>query len=153
MTWEQLGAIGELVSGLAVLVTLIYLAAQIRQAKHLMLSNAHQARTDRNISIMHFLANDDQALQISVDSLVLEDLSPEQRYRAMVVFSSTLRHFEDMQYQHELGLIEEETWNANLDGLVSLTATDTSHELWQECKHMFRKPFVDLVDSIAKGAA
>jgi hypothetical protein len=32
MNWDAIGAIGELVGGAAVLVTLIYLAVQIRQA-------------------------------------------------------------------------------------------------------------------------
>ena len=58
VNWEQLGAIGELVSGIAVLATLLYLAIQIRQAKNLMLSSAHQNRTDRNIALVHFIAND-----------------------------------------------------------------------------------------------
>ncbi|MEM7283339.1 MAG: hypothetical protein AAF438_17110 [Pseudomonadota bacterium] len=33
MNWEAAGAIGEIVGGVAVLVTLIYLAVQVRQAK------------------------------------------------------------------------------------------------------------------------
>ena len=63
MTWDQLGAMGELVSGVAVLATLLYLAVQIRQAKNLMLSNAHQSRTDRNILSAQYLATDDLSLK------------------------------------------------------------------------------------------
>jgi len=42
MTWEALGAIGEIVGALAVLATLYYLAAQIKmQNRELEKSNEH----------------------------------------------------------------------------------------------------------------
>ena len=42
MTIAELGAIGELVSGVAVLATLVYLAIQVRQGNHV-----ERAESDR----------------------------------------------------------------------------------------------------------
>lgn len=151
MNWDQIGAIGELVSGLAVLITLVYLAVQLKQAKHLMLSNAHQSRTDRNIALVHFLVNDDQSLRGFTGNLDFSDLDDLQKSRATLLFSATLRHFEDMHYQFELGVIDDDTWEANLVGIQGATASLAAKEMWKRCKHMFRKPFVDLVDSLSTG--
>jgi len=148
MNWDQIGAISELVSGLAVLITLVYLAVQLKQAKHLMLSNAHQSRTDRNIALVQFLANDDQSLRGFTGSLDFNSLDDLQKSRATLLFSATLRHFEDMHYQFELGVIDDDTWEANLVGIQGATASPGARAMWQRCKHMFRKPFIDLVDSI-----
>ena len=148
MTWEQLGAIGELVSGVAVLATLIYLAMQIRQAKNLMLSNTHQARTDRNISLTQFLANDDQALKQYIGEITTEKMNDMEKQRAIFIFSMSMRHFEDMHYQHQLGVVDDETWDANKAGVRRFVSTDTGGELWASSKHMFRAGFVKVVDEL-----
>ena len=49
MSIQEWGAIGELVGGAAVLVTLVYLALQVRQTQHFMRAQAYQ---DRLVSIM-----------------------------------------------------------------------------------------------------
>lgn len=148
MNWEQLGAIGEIVSGIAVLATLLYLAIQIRQAKNLMLSSAHQNRTDRNIALMHFIANDEQSLNRTLGNLTPEEMSDVELLRATYLFSTVLRHFEDMQYQHQLGIVDSETWGANMEGIRSSLTSNGGIVYWQGCKHMFRPSFAELVDKI-----
>ena len=44
MNWDAIGAIGEIIGALAVLISLIYLAVQVRQAKHQLELNSAQAR-------------------------------------------------------------------------------------------------------------
>lgn len=46
MNWDALGAIGELVSAFAVLITLVYLTLQVRQSNRLM--QAQHRETNRN---------------------------------------------------------------------------------------------------------
>ena len=148
MNWEQLGAIGELVSGIAVLATLLYLAVQIRQAKNVMLSNAHQARTDRNISLMQFTVNDEQSLKRAIGDLDLSKLNDLDKQRAVYVFSMYMRHFEDMHYQHRLGVVDNDTWEANQRGARQFVATETGSELWRLCQHMFREDFVNTMNDL-----
>ncbi len=65
MNWEAFGAIAEMVGGIAVLVTLVYLALQVRQNSVLLEQNTKIARqsilrsqTDRYIANCHFIAGD-----------------------------------------------------------------------------------------------
>ncbi len=46
MNWEALAAIGQLLGSIAVLVTIAYLAMQVRSAKQEIARSARQARTD-----------------------------------------------------------------------------------------------------------
>ena len=84
MTIAELGSLGELVSGLAVLVTLIYLAVQVRHSRTLLernekiaLSQVYQARTDTRLQLQLALFNDSYAekvQQVLVDLVVILDL-------------------------------------------------------------------------------
>ena len=55
MTISELGSIGELVSGLAVLVTLIYLSVQVRQAKLEAVTAQAQLRQDSGRAMLMHL--------------------------------------------------------------------------------------------------
>ena len=65
MHWEAIGAIAEMIGGIAVLATLIYLALQVRQNSALLEQNTRASRqailrnqTDRYIANCHFIAGD-----------------------------------------------------------------------------------------------
>ena len=65
MNWDAFGAIAEMIGGIAVLVTLIYLALQFKQNSALLEQNNKTARqsilrsqTDRYIANAHFMAGD-----------------------------------------------------------------------------------------------
>ena len=153
VNWEAIGAVGDLISGVAVLLTLLYLAIQLRQAKNLMSSTVHQSRADRNIELAHFSAQDEQGLQLATGELTVEELNPKQLLKASLVLSAILRHFEDMQYQYELNVVDETTWRANLGGIRGVLLAGSTRELWPECKHMFREEFVTLVESMLEEVA
>ena len=46
MNWEEIGAIGQLLGTIAVLVTLVYLSIQVRHAREQAMRSAERARCD-----------------------------------------------------------------------------------------------------------
>ena len=48
MNWDAIGAMGEMVGSMAVLVTLIYLSIQVRQGKDLLRSEARQVQVNND---------------------------------------------------------------------------------------------------------
>jgi hypothetical protein len=80
MNWEAIGAMGETIGALAVLITLVYLALQIRQ-------NTHQIRVSATQDSIHLwnslgqtiLSNPDTAELIEKGNNDLSELSPEER--------------------------------------------------------------------------
>ncbi len=86
MNWEAIGAIGELVGAAAVIITLIYLASQVRYAKNATLDQNRLTRSSAIRDIILATANNDSlrfgqmknwGLENYYDSLAIEfDTSP-----------------------------------------------------------------------------
>ena len=66
MNWDAIGAIGEIVGALAVLATLIYLALQVRQAKHQLDLNSVQARAIHARDLLMPIATDPSLASIMI---------------------------------------------------------------------------------------
>jgi len=93
MNWEAIGAIGETLGSVAVLITLIYLSFQIRHARSELRHSVAQHRFDTyrslNLEIVH---NPDlarienaleEAIQLGHKSLeALEDAAKQKRYES-----------------------------------------------------------------------
>jgi hypothetical protein len=56
MNWDALGAVAEMISGIAVLITLIYLAIQVRQNTAMSREAILRNQTDRNMDNSKFIA-------------------------------------------------------------------------------------------------
>ena len=77
---EQLGSIGEFISSIVVLITLIYLAVQVRQTRNATIASTMQTNRAQFQSIM--LANrDSQIAPIIIKADNSEPLTPEEEYR------------------------------------------------------------------------
>ncbi len=66
MNWDAIGAIGEIIGALAVLITLIYLAVQVRQAKHQLDLNSAQARAVHMRDLLMPIATDPSLASIMI---------------------------------------------------------------------------------------
>lgn len=80
MTIQELGSIGEFISSIAVLVTLIYLAVQVRQTRNATVASTMQTNRVQFQNIM--IANrDSEIAPIIIKSDKGEPLSEEEEYR------------------------------------------------------------------------
>jgi hypothetical protein len=52
MNIQDLGALGELISSIAVLITLVYVAIQLRETRMALAAQAYQARTDSQQDVL-----------------------------------------------------------------------------------------------------
>lgn len=148
MNWEIAGVLAEALSAVAVLVTLVYLAVQIKEArKHLQISS-HQARTDRNIHIALSGVQDAEYQRIHAKNRAGEPLTEEEMHHAGSYWTAVMRHFEDLHYQRELGSIDDETWHANKSGIALAMSSPWGVYMWEKRVRNFRKPFVTLVNQI-----
>lgn len=111
MTIAELGSLGELLGSVAVFISLIYLAFQIR-------SSTETARTSTYQSVVSDFSALNQSMTSTPDlSLLfvnaLEDfasLNADQKARVSQLFFMCFRNFENMYYQHRKGYLENELW-------------------------------------------
>jgi hypothetical protein len=110
---------------------------------------AHQSRSDRNIQILLSQASDQTYMAIREKARRGEDLSDKEVNHASVYWLAFMRHLEDSHYQRRAGVVDDDTWHANLAGIRASFEAPWAELLWRERHRIFRKSFVDLVNKTA----
>ena len=116
MNWDAIGAIGEVVGALAVLITLIYLANQIRQSNRIGVTASEaqfrQMAQSVNRSIMELPDDDPFLAQLLIEN---PEYTPAQHVKARM-FARTLGNlwaFADSCYRNKL--IDYPAYKASID--------------------------------------
>ena len=132
MNWDAIGAVGELVGSVAVLVTLIYLALQIRQNTHATRAASHHAITDALNQLNLDIANNDAVAQIWLagmdDRASLNDLQRE-RYDALL--RAYMHVCDTMYYQAQVGAGDHGLWKAE-ETYLNRILTSNGGKSWFE---------------------
>jgi hypothetical protein len=124
MTISDLGALGELVSAVAVVLTLWYLAIQIRQNTHAMeeskrlaLAQTYQMRADALQGMLVHAAESHYIgplitkltqLGYPEDVSSLDQLTPDERGRFRQWQIAQQTHWDNMYFQYQQGYLDEE---------------------------------------------
>ena len=81
MNWEAIGAIAELIGGVAVLITLIYLSIQVRQNSRIQRQQNVTEQTNRCIDSGQLLASDPEFADIFSRAMNNTDLTATESRR------------------------------------------------------------------------
>ena len=137
MTLQDWGAIGEMVSAIAVVITLIYLAREIRLNTHAMdegrklaLAQTYQLRSDALQDMLVQAADSDHIGPIIIkltafgypeDIKALGELTDEERRRFRMWQIAQQTHWDNMHYQYQQGYLDREYYeDAFKDRVVRL---------------------------------
>lgn len=112
MNWDAISAIAELLGALAVIVTLIYLAVQLRQQNTVTKAQIEQQRADSVIQLATVLSITENRIlytKVVLDrSLTPADLSEEENIHLKIILSPLRANFENTYQQFQSGYISEE---------------------------------------------
>lgn len=112
MNWDAISAIAELLGALAVIVTLIYLAVQLRQQNTVTKAQIEQQRADSVIQLAAVLSVTENRIlytKVVLDrSLTPADLSEEENIHLKIILSPLRANFENTYQQFQSGYISEE---------------------------------------------
>ena len=106
MNWDAIGAIGEAVSALAVVITLIYLARQIHSSSKATESQVHASLSAEMERLATTLASDTFLANAMLAARRQESLEPEQELRLGFWFGGFLRVCESHYLQRHLEATE-----------------------------------------------
>ena len=141
-TWSQL------ISSIAVLATLIYLAIEIRQntaaahaATRLGITNASAAELFKLVDYP----------EITICMVQNDPLTPEQSSRLHNWLAAYMRHMEYTWLQHKNRLAEGYYWEADRQIIRAVLGTPRTESWWQGIgRHVYGRTFVEEVDGILK---
>jgi hypothetical protein len=138
VNWEAISAIGQLVGALAVVISLIYLAREVR-------SNARATRLAAMRSTLDFLNRHIQQITEHADLAELrnrgfvnfESLEGADRTRFGSLMHQLFRNLEDVYYQYLQGHLDPRVWRGIEVVMREVNAQPGVQAWWRSHSHWF----------------
>ena len=144
---EALGNIGDFLGGIAVVITLIYLAGQIRQNTRSIRASAFQAAQRDLAEKLDGLSNDPELIRIYFDgNHEFESFSKEDRRRYATFMSGFMRRYETLLYQTRIGNIDREQWEGVLTELRTAFKYSGTRAWWAQAHGSFNLELQEFVE-------
>jgi len=134
MNWDALGALSELVGAAGVIITLAYLAIQLRENNKMMRATAKQDMADQTKNMTFFLFDHPGFM-----SHVLEeaDLTAEEQIQMMLYARGLFRVWESYCYSREIGLFDDLEWHAFTNTIVRMMKFRAYRDMYEDMRNEF----------------
>ena len=148
MNWDAIGAIGEISGALVVVVTLIYVAWQVRQHTTQLRIESHRATAELQIQVNRIFYNPVIAKDIHSALRDWDRSSPEARQLASQWLLDTVTHFQTLHFMFLSQTVDSGFYQAEENTLVHLTlATDGGQKWWASARPFFSTTLVERIDA------
>jgi hypothetical protein len=152
MSLSDLASLGSFVSGLAVLISLIYLAIQVQQAEQNQKAQIQQGRAARLVDLQLRLADPANA-EIYVRGMsgeAFEAATDLQRFRGLILAS--LYSMEDTFLQHKAGLLDDDHFAGFRQRVAALFASIGFRAIWRDVRMFHGCEFREFFDELANAS-
>ncbi len=117
MDWNMVGAIGETLGAVGVIVTLVYLAGQLRQNTQALRTSTSQAYQERTDSYWDFQAKHASVIAPIIEKQTSSDkMTTEQKIVWDSVMMKSFNLLQMIFLQHRAGAMGEEEFRGSKDG-------------------------------------
>ena len=148
MTLSDLASIGELVSGIAVLLSLIYLSLQVRQAEKNQRALMNQGVVTRNTDVVIFQSQPHiNELASRVSQGETQFSAPEIRLLQSML-RATLVGAQDSFVQHHAGMIDKITLENSRAAMSTLLSQPIFRALWRLGRGSYAPEWVAQIDRL-----
>ena len=156
MNWEAIGAIGEVVGAIAVVATLIYLAAQVRQGKEATDANtqslklqSYQSWQAANLQLNTAMADPVQSALIQKGSKDPRDLTEENWLGFGMMYIGMFQMAQSTDYLYRSGALDRELWEAEMNRMAGILSFSGVRQLWDAgVKRHLTPSFVEHIESM-----
>jgi hypothetical protein len=146
MSLSDLSALGSFISGIAVVVSLVFLSLQIRQSNQNQRSLMQQGRANRRIDLLLRRADPYLSGIILRAAECDPTLEPAQIMSYSMVVMAVFEGYEDTFLQHQAGTMDIASWNTELVSMRSYFAAPSVRGIWRRFRDSFTDDFRILVD-------
>ena len=148
MNWDALGAIGETAGAIGVIVSLVYLATQIRSQNTESKLMAVENMTAQWNSFMSDMATNPELARIwSIGLAGLDKLEPTEFVQLSTHFNRIFRIYESMYRHHQHGRLDDEVWRGLELSMSDFGKSPGVRAWWQLRKHWYSENFGNWVQT------
>jgi len=148
MNWDALSAIADAFAAVFVAVSVIYLAIQIRKSTQATHSQTYHLATSALAELAGLIACDRDLARIHraglADPAVLTE---EELTRFSHLQISLFRRFENIFFQHESGMIDDDFWVGHRDNILWFFHRPGTQAWWPDRRFGFSARFREFLDN------
>jgi len=149
------------IAAVGVILSVIFLALQIRKNTQAVRASYYDSLNDTNIEFLRQLI-EDKVLGKLFEKATLgwNDLGEDDKRTANFLFIQLFRHYENMYYQNKMQVFESWLWDSHRNTLISYFHHDGVQEWWRVRRQTFSDEFrifleksekpVDAIEMIAE---
>ena len=143
MNWNAIGALAEVLGAAGVILSLLYLARQMRQANVLAKRNADQSLYAGRAELNRFLSSDSEISDLFWIGLETpNELNDAEWKRFTNIVSTLVRHFEAIYVDHNTGLLSDGVWQSQESSMQRWMSKPGAQRYLNELSSDFDQDFV-----------
>ena len=151
MDITTLAAWGEFLGGIAVVVSLVYLAGQIRSNTRMLQVSATVAYGESDMEVAKLLIAEPEVARILREGAAdRESLSIDERSRLDQFLDMTTRQFQRSYFIAQDGAMKPAIWQGEKKGNAWVLQQRGSRQWWNENRFLFSDEFADFVDGLIR---
>jgi len=148
VNWDAIGAIGEIVGAAAVVISLVYLAVQIRaQNKEAQVAAMHEIAVGYRDALATF-SDEGMADLFEKAYERYDELSLSESIRLISGLQRVFRVWEEAYIQFEEGRLEPRIWDSMVQQYASYLSMPPFQNVWELRGRYFDKAFQEFVNEL-----
>lgn len=153
MNWEAVSAIGQIVGAVGVIVSVIYLAQQVRSSTRQTRLASMRTLSDAFNQWLYGLAGNPQIGELYDRGMRdFHAIKGADLPRFSALMDSLFRIYEDMYYQNLEGHLDPRVWRGFEAPMRDIIAYPGAQAWWRSRSHWFSKEFANFIDGLASAA-
>lgn len=151
VSWEAIGAVGEVLGALAVVATLLYVSRQIREQSRALTTSVRDSAFHQLAEWNYQLMADPELSHLFQQGAATDDwdeFTPEERSRLIHVFYSFFKVFENVYLHAEDGSTHRTVWEQNCQVFFAYASKPGCRRYWTQREATLDPGFVEVLRSI-----
>ena len=151
MSWDALGALGEITGAFAVVISLVYLATQIKtQNREARIASVHEISEAFRMGITSF--QDAQRASVYTKALKLfDDLNDSEKLQFISMVQGLLRVWEEAFFQFQEDRLDNRVWDSMVAQYSDWMSSRGFQRVWEIRKHTYNPDFQKYVNELDFG--
>lgn len=154
MNIESMANYADVIGGIAVIVSLIYVGVQIHRNTKSRQSQANQSAHESLANVSLEVAKDRDFSNLTRKGMIaFEELTEEEKFQFILLMVTVFRRYENVFYQYQKGFLEKELWEGYKQSMLLYFYTSGGQAFWNVRSAHFSGLFREYLDSTSPGDA
>jgi hypothetical protein len=148
MNIESMANYADVVGGVAVIVSLIYVGIQIRRNTKSSQAQANQTAHESLANVSLEVAKDPDFTGFTRKGMIaFDELTEEEKFRFILFMVTVFRRFENIFYKYQKGFLDKELWEGYRQSMLLYFYTSGGQAFWNARGGHFSGLFQNYLDS------